>query len=92
MNEEINKESTQEPKVESAEGLNEIISQEEAIEHPTTQNSTLQTENMEVHHHPKVEKKKFKGYFFGMKKIFVTGNNNSNQLWLCHSLVRSVYY
>jgi hypothetical protein len=48
------------------------------IEHPTseitelpTANSKLQTENMEVHHHPEVEKKGLKEYFFEGIMIFL---------------------
>src|SRR6266542_55461 len=48
----------------SNEEVNENISQEQNIESTQhqTQNSQLQTENMEVHHHPHVEKKNFKEY------------------------------
>src|SRR3954463_5888024 len=34
-------------------------------------NSKLQTEEMEVHHHPKVEKKNFKEYFLEFLMIFL---------------------
>jgi hypothetical protein len=51
------------------------ISQQETIEQtetqPETQNTKLETENMEVHHHPHVEKKKFKEYFLEFLMIFL---------------------
>ena len=53
-----------------SEEVNETISPPETTEQtetqPETQNTKLETENMEVHHHPKVEKKNFKEYFFSM--------------------------
>jgi hypothetical protein len=45
------------------------ISQQETIEQ--TQNTKLETENMEVHHHPHVEKKNFKEYFLEFLMIFL---------------------
>src|ERR1035438_2410614 len=51
------------------------ISQQETIEQtetqPETQNTKLETENMEVHHHPHVEKKNFKEYFLEFLMIFL---------------------
>jgi hypothetical protein len=38
---------------------------------PETQNLQLQTENMEVHHHPKVEKKNFREYLLEGLMIFI---------------------
>ena len=37
----------------------------------TTDNSKQQTETMEVHHHPNVEKKNFKEYFLEFLMIFL---------------------
>ena len=45
------------------------ISQQETIEQ--TQNTKLETENMEVHHHPQIEKKNFKEYFLEFLMIFL---------------------
>jgi hypothetical protein len=55
------------------EQVNANISQEQTIEmtQPETQNSQLQTENMEVHHHPNVEKKRFKEYLLEGLMIFL---------------------
>jgi hypothetical protein len=51
------------------------ISQQETIEQtetqPGTQNTKPETENMEVHHHPHVEKKNFKEYFLEFLMIFL---------------------
>ncbi len=49
----------------------EIISQQQAIEQTETENSKQETENMEVHHHPHVEKKSFKEYFLEFLMIFL---------------------
>lgn len=38
---------------------------------PQTVTSELQTEQMEVHHHPHVEKKNFKEYFLEFVMIFL---------------------
>src|SRR5215471_21784226 len=53
--------------------VNENNSQEQVIESPELQttNSKLQTEEMEVHHHPHVEKKNFKEYFLEFVMIFL---------------------
>jgi hypothetical protein len=75
MSEEQNIEESQEdskperPKEEA----NENISQEQTIEQPQTTNSKLQTENMEVHHHPDLHhrKKHFKEYFLEFLMIFL---------------------
>ena len=53
---------------ESPEEVNENISSQETIEQTEAQIETSDiitsdTQNMEVHHHPKVEKKNFKEYF-----------------------------
>jgi hypothetical protein len=55
------------------EEVNENISQEQTIEttQSETQNAQLQTENMEVHHHPHVEKKNFKEYLLEGLMIFI---------------------
>jgi len=57
------------------EEVTKIISQQETIEQtetqPETQNAKLETENMEVHHHPHVEKKNFKEYFLEFLMIFL---------------------
>src|SRR4051812_46434987 len=55
------------------EDLNENISRAQIIgtTQPETQNSQLQTGNMEVHHHPKVEKKNFKEYLLEGLMIFI---------------------
>src|SRR5437763_1768379 len=52
---------------------NEFFLQPETIESTQLQipDSKLQTENMEVHHHPKVEKKNFKEYFLEGLMIFL---------------------
>ncbi len=54
------------------------IKNKSEIEHPTseseplpTANSKLQTETMEVHHHPQVEKKGFKEYLLEGLMIFI---------------------
>ena len=74
------------PEIESIEGenfkeqvpinkeeVNENISQEQIIEttQRETQSSQFQTENMEVRHHPKVEKKNFKEYLLEGLMIFL---------------------
>ena len=53
------------------ESVNKNIPQQEVIEQPVTHNSKLQTENMEVHHHPKVEKKNLKEYLLEGLMIFL---------------------
>ena len=57
------------------EAVNDNISQEQTTElnEPETQNSTLQTENMEVHHHPDLhhKRKKFKEYLLEGLMIFL---------------------
>ena len=69
--------SGEEQKNSIREVANENISQEQTIEstQPETQNVKLETENMEVHHHPKVEKKKFKEYFLGILNAISCGND-----------------
>jgi hypothetical protein len=54
-----------------SEEVSENISLEQTIEQPVTQNLKQETENMEVHHHPKVEKKNFKEYFLEFVMIFL---------------------
>jgi len=53
--------------------VNENNSQEQVIESPELQttNSKLQTEEMEVHHHPHVEKKNLKEYLLEGLMIFI---------------------
>ena len=56
--------------------MNENISQEQTIEQPQTINQTSdiaksEIQNMEVHHHPKVEKKNFKEYLLEGIMIFL---------------------
>jgi len=58
------------------EEVNENISQEQTIEQPQTINQTSdiaksEIQNMEVHHHPKVEKKNFKEYLLEFIMIFL---------------------
>src|SRR5215471_4596046 len=58
------------------EDVNENISREEIIEqtettNPTSEISKSEIQIMEVHHHPKVEKKNFKEYFFEFIMIFL---------------------
>jgi hypothetical protein len=53
------------------ETANENISQQETIEQPEAQNIKNETEEMEVHHHPHVEKKNFKEYFLEFVMIFL---------------------
>src|SRR6516162_8745575 len=65
----------------SPQEVNENISQEQTIEQQIEQseiplvsgatNHKPQTEYMEVHHHPKVEKKNFKEYFLEFLMIFL---------------------
>ena len=43
----------------------------ENVQEPQTEKLKLQTEQMEVHHHPKVEKKNFKEYFLEFLMIFL---------------------
>ena len=50
---------------------NQNISQQNAIAQTETENSKHETDNMEVHHHPHVEKKNFKEYFFEFLMIFL---------------------
>jgi hypothetical protein len=71
--ENIEEESQEARKSESPEEVNEINSQEQIIEitQTETQPSQIQTENMEVHHHPKVENKNFKEYFLEFLMIFL---------------------
>ena len=58
-----------------SEEVNETISPPETTEQtetqPEAQNTKIETENMEVHHHPKVEKKNFKEYFLEGLMIFL---------------------
>jgi len=49
----------------------EIVASTETTEQLTTYNLPLTTENMEVHHHPHVEKKGFKEYFLEFLMIFL---------------------
>lgn len=53
------------------ETANENISQEQIIAQPEIQNTKPETENMEVHHHPHVEKKNFKEYLLEGLMIFI---------------------
>jgi hypothetical protein len=79
MLENIEEESREDRKSESLrEEVNENISPELIIEttQPETQNPQLQTENMEVHHHPKVEKKNFKEYLLEFIMIFLAGHSD----------------
>ena len=75
MSEEKNiEQSPEDGKTESPEEkASEIISQPETIvsTEPETENSKLKTENMEVHHHPQVEKKNFKEYLLEGLMIFL---------------------
>jgi hypothetical protein len=85
MSEDQNIQKSQEDgKIERPKEVNENISQQQTIETPKlqieqseipltseTQNSKLETENMEVHHHPKVEKKSLKEYFLEFLMIFL---------------------
>jgi hypothetical protein len=73
MSEEKNIEERQEETESREENQGENISPPEAIA-PTeaeTQNSKHETENMEVHHHPHVEKKNFKEYLLEGLMIFL---------------------
>ena len=71
----IPEENSQEQITNSTEEIaNSTISQQEIIEQieqPTTYNLPPTTENMEVHHHPHVEKKNFKEYFLEFLMIFL---------------------
>ncbi len=79
--ENIHEERSEDNKAESAQQeVNENISQEksvgqnaESIEQlqPPTENSKQETENMEVHHHPHIEKKNFKEYLLEGLMIFL---------------------
>jgi hypothetical protein len=84
MSEDQNKQSQEDGKFERPEEVNENISSEQTIENAEsikqnakskeplqTANSKLQTEEMEVHHHPHVEKKNFKEYFLEFVMIFL---------------------
>ncbi|HYJ65781.1 MAG TPA: hypothetical protein VEV62_18695, partial [Parafilimonas sp.] len=51
--------------------LSENISPPEPDAQPETPNLKHETENMEVHHHPQVEKKNFKEYFLEFLMIFL---------------------
>jgi len=65
--------SQKDSKSESLQEVNETTSQEQTIESSQQQtlNNQLQTENMEVHHHPHVEKKNFKEYLLEGLMIFL---------------------
>ena len=71
----IPEENSQEQITNSTEEIaNSTISQQEIIEQieqPTTYNLPPTTENMEVHHHPQVEKKNFKEYLLEGLMIFL---------------------
>jgi hypothetical protein len=84
MSEDQNKEIQQDEKMESAEEINKPTSQQQTIESAEsikrnadskaelqTANSKIQTEEMEVHHHPHVEKKNFKEYLLEGLMIFI---------------------
>jgi hypothetical protein len=74
MEEELNiNEGQKDEKSESSKEVNENVTREQSIESTQlqTENSKLQTEEMEVHHHPKVEKKNFKEYFLEFLMIFL---------------------
>jgi hypothetical protein len=70
-NENIEEEKAKDEIPKSEEG-NETISPEQTIEQPETQNSQLQTENMEVHKHPHhvMHKKKWTEYLLEFLMIF----------------------
>src|SRR5437764_2997328 len=55
----------------SADDSQQAAEENNAVEQPETQNATLQTAYMEVHHHPHVEKKNFKEYFLEFLMIFL---------------------
>ena len=71
----IPEENSQEQITNSTEEIaNSTISQQEIIEQieqPTTYNLPPTTENMEVHHHPQVEKKNLKEYLLEGLMIFI---------------------
>jgi len=74
--ENIQEESREDRESESPKEVNENISQEQTIEQPQTINQTSdiaksEIQNMEVHHHPKVEKKNFKEYLLEFIMIFL---------------------
>jgi len=74
--ENIQEESQEDRESESPKEVNENISQEQTIEQPQTINQTSdiaksEIQNMEVHHHPKVEKKNFKEYLLEFIMIFL---------------------
>src|SRR3954452_22127443 len=73
MSEEKNIEERQEETESREENQGKNISPPEAIAptEPETQNSKHETENMEVHHHPHVEKKNFKEYLLEGLMIFL---------------------
>ena len=68
--------SLEDGKTESQEEVSEITSQEQTIKQTDTTNqtsgiATSDIQNMEVHHHPHVEKKNFKEYFLEFVMIFL---------------------
>lgn len=74
--ENIQEESREDRKPESPEDVNNNILQKETIEQTETVHqrfdiSTSEIKNMEVHHHPKVEKKNFKEYLLEGLMIFL---------------------
>ena len=74
--ENIQEESQEDRESESPKEVNENISQEQTIEQPQTINQTSdiaksEIQNMEVHHHPKVETKNFKEYLLEFIMIFL---------------------
>src|SRR6478609_6518216 len=77
MSEEKNiDESPEDGKTGSPEEVNSPISQEQTIEqaetiNPTSDITTSEIKDMEVHHHPHVEKKNFKEYFLEFLMIFL---------------------
>jgi hypothetical protein len=71
--------SREDGKSERPEEVNENISPQETIEQSEAQIETSgiitsDIQNMEVHHHPKVEKKNFKEYFLEFIMIFLAVN------------------
>ncbi len=72
MSEDQNKEYQEDGKTESPqENPGENISPPDIIEQNDTQIEKSEIENMEVHHHPHVEKKNFKEYFLEFLMIFL---------------------
>jgi cell division protein FtsB len=77
LNESPEDEKTESLEDEKTESLEEILANRSANDKSATSNEELVTENykletnMEVHHHPHVEKKNFKEYFLEFLMIFL---------------------